>query len=552
MSTTTDQATTFRGNDKLLVGLIFSILTFWLFAQSMGMMSPSVLADLNGFELGTSPDGYPVVSPAVMNLAVSVTAMCSGMFIVLFGGFADKYGRVKLALVGNVVSIVACVLLIVANGALAGPMVLTARALQGLSGALVMPSTLALVNTYWEGPARQRAVSMWSIGSFGGAALASFVSGLLVTNFGWRSVFVLSIVVAVVAILLVRGTPENKVPAHLARKADPPGIILFMIMVLSLMIITTFGAQLGWTSVPVLALFATLIVSTIVFWIVEHKVDVPFIDFALFRNRSFTGAVLANFVCNSSIGLIMVSQQLFQLDGRMTSQQAGLLTLGYAFCVIAFVRLGEKVLQKTGPRFPMLLSLVIMAVGILAFMPTNLYLDQYKWFAIIGYTCFGIALALFATPATDTAMSNLPKEQSGAGAGIFKMASSLGSAIGAAVSLTLFSTMRPASGYEWISALVEPIGRQDNIDIRHAANFSFTFHLIATLVAIMVVLAFIPKGRNVKVETPTPPAPQTSRPGVSVSEFKGQAQSQTEATDAPAGGDNDDPAGSGGQAPPQS
>lgn len=512
-TTTTEETATFRGNDKLLVGLIFSILTFWLFAQSVGMMAPAMTADLNGVDIGTPPSEFTVISPSVMNLAVSLTALFSGMFIVLFGGFADKYGRVKLAILGNFVSIAACLLLIFAAGPLATPLVLIARALQGLSGALVMPSTLALVNTYWDGPARQRAVSMWSIGSFGGAALASFISGMLVTNFGWRSVFVLSIVVAIIAILLVRGTPESKVPPHMARKADPPGILLFMVMILSLMIITTFGAQLGWTSPAVLGLAALMVISAIAFWVVEHRVDVPFIDFKLFANKSFTGAVLANFICNSGIGLIMVTQQLLQIGGGMSSQEAGLLTLGYAFCVIVFVRAGEKVLQRKGPRLPMVLALIIMAVGILAFMPTNLLLSQYRWFAVIGYTCFGIALALFATPATDMAMTNLPKEQSGAGAGIFKMASSLGGAIGAAVSLTLFSTMRPEGGYNWLATVLEPLGRTDNIAIRQAANFSLTFHLVVTVIAIFVVLALIPKGKKPE-PAPVPAAAGTQAPPV--------------------------------------
>lgn len=532
MSSLSPTSTTqFQGNDKILLGLVFSVITFWLFAQSTGIMAPLMLADLNGVPLGTSPEQLNVITPTQMNFAVSVTALFSGMFIVLAGGFADRYGRLKVAFIGNVLSIVGSLLIILASGGAAVPLIMLGRVIQGLSAACVMPSTLALVRSYWDGPARQRAVSMWSIGTFGGSGLASFVSGNLATWLGWRSVFVVSIVVSILAIVLLRGAPEVKVSPDQVRKPDPIGIAIFLVTVLALMIIATFGAGLGWGSPIILGCIAVFVVGLIVFWIWEHKVDVPFIDFALFSNRMFTGATLANFMVNSGIGLVMVSQQLLIIGGRMTAQAAGLVTLGYAIAVIVFIRLGEKVMQKKGPRFPMVLAVISLGLGTIMFLPTNLLLEQYLIFAAIGYLLFGLGLALFATPATDTALTNLPAEQAAAGAGIFKMASSLGAALGAAISLTLFTTFS-GGGAQWVGEVLVPMGRTDNVGVRQAADVSFLFHLALFVLSLIIILVLIPSPD--KRAAQEPPQAKGSAPVSDATPEPGAAPSSAEAAAAAA------------------
>ncbi|MDO5697955.1 MAG: MFS transporter [Dermatophilus congolensis] len=479
---------TFQGNDKLLAGLVFSVMTFWLFAQSTGTIAPVIMRSLNS-------GGTEVISATFMNFAVSVTALFSGMFIVLAGGFADRYGRVKLALIGNVLGIVGSLLLVAASGGLAVPLILAGRIIQGLSAACVMPSTLSLVRTYWDGAARQRAISIWSIGTFGGSGLSSITSGYLNQFFGWRSIFILSAAISLIAILLVRGTPESKVPADSVRKADVPGIISFLITILALMVLVTFGKQIGFFSPIGIGLIVVMVIGFAIFYMIEKKAVAPFIDFALFRNRMFTGATLGNFMVNTGIGVIMVSQQLLQMAGKdMTAASAGQLTLGYAAAVILFIRLGEKVMQKRGARDPMLMAIGCLAIGCILLMPTNLLLGQYKILAVIAYIFFGLGLALFATPSTDTALTNLPPEQSGAGAGIFKMASSLGGALGAAISLSIYAAIGQGSGnIALLGNVLEIQGRTDNVALRQGATMALLFHLVLFVMAFLIVLLMVPK-----------------------------------------------------------
>ena len=113
--------------------------------------------------------------------------------------------------------------------------------------------------------------------------------------------------------MLIWGTPESRADQAAHRRFDVVGLIIFMISILALMIVLIFGRQLGWTTPTTLGLGAIAIVGLAVFVLYERKKTNPFIDFALFRNTTFTGATISNFVLNGTIGLLIVSQQMLQI-----------------------------------------------------------------------------------------------------------------------------------------------------------------------------------------------------------------------------------------------
>jgi DHA2 family multidrug resistance protein-like MFS transporter len=194
---------------------------------------------------------------------------------------------------------------------------------------------------------------------------------------------------------------------------------------------------------------------------------------------------------------LIVSLELVQLGGNMTAQQAGLLTLGYAIAIIAFIRAGEKLLQRFGARKPMIWGCLITGLSILLLSPANVMLSDYKLLAIIGYTLFGIGLAIYATPSTDAALSSLPETQAGSGSGIYKMASSLGAAFGVAISAAIFTALSAsADSVHWLEGVITFQGRQDNLAVRQAAIIALMFNVFMAAVAIMSIMLTIPKGRE--------------------------------------------------------
>lgn len=209
-----------------------------------------------------------------------------------------------------------------------------------------------------------------------------------------------------------------------------------------------------------------------------------------------TGALLSNFAVNMTIGMLIVSQQMLQLarPERFDAWHAGLLTLGFAIAVISCIRIGEKLLQRFGPRKPMMWGAMILGLCALLLMQTQVLVGTYVVLAVIAYVLFGLGLAFYATPSTDAALSNLPPAQSGAGAGIYKMASSLVAAIGAAASLAIFTGVM-GSGFTtgWI---FEMQGIQSNARVRTAGMLTMGFNLRLTLLALLSVALTVPKGRK--------------------------------------------------------
>jgi DHA2 family multidrug resistance protein-like MFS transporter len=355
---------------------------------------------------------------------------------------------------------------------------------------------MALLKVYWDGPARQRAVSMWSIGSWGGSGLTAIFGGFMAsTVLGWRSIFVICAAVSVASIVLMRQIPESAPLAGRAGKTDWVGIISMAVGLAALLIVVTQGSAIGWSSLVTWALLAVFLVAVGIFINTELHFSNPFVDFNLFRNTVFTGATISNFLINGTAGALTVSLWVLQGAAGMSAATAGYLTAGYAIFIIAFIRVGEKLLQRFGARKPMLWGSLIVLASILLLMATHTLQWQYTVLAVAAYSLFGLGLAFYATPSTDAALTNLPDDKAGAGSGIYKMASSLGAAFGVAASAAIFTALSE-SGLEVVGAVIEFSGRQDNLAVREAGMVGLAFNALMAIAAVISIALFIPKQKK--------------------------------------------------------
>lgn len=424
--------TAYKGTNKLITGIVFGVITFWLFAQSMVNIVPAVQSDLG-------------VSLGAINVAISLSALFSGMFIVVAGGLADRIGRKKITYVGLILSIIGSLLLVLANGAF---LLILGRILQGLSAAAIMPATIALVKEYFEGEDRQRALSYWSIGSWGGSGFCSFFGGAVATSMGWKWIFVFSIVFAVLAMWLIKDTPESKAETTGKFKFDFGGLGIFIVTMLALNVFITQGAELGWTSLATIGLAIVTVIGVIAFIKYEAKRDNALIDFKMFKSKAYTGATISNFLLNAVAGTLVVANTYVQVGRGFSAFQSGMLSIGYLIAVLGMIRVGEKIMQKTGARKPMVwgTTLTLIGVGVmgLTFLPDLMYTIV----VFVGFILFGLGLGMYATPSTDTAVSYAPANKVGEASGVYKMASSLGNAFGVAISATVYSAITLVSSVE--------------------------------------------------------------------------------------------------------
>lgn len=423
---------TFRGNDRLLIGMVLGVLTFWLFYQSMFNVVPSIQKDLG-------------MSDTSLNAVISLGSLFSGCFIILMGGLADRFGRVRFTYIGFGLNILACLVLYFSSSAVTFGL---GRVLQGLSAACIMPATLSIIKNYYHGADRQRAFSFWSIGSFGGSGLSSFVGGAIATSMGWKSIFLLSIAISVVGMLLIKGTPESKSHEVSTHRYDYVGLFSCVIGLLCLNLLITKGFKLGFANSFTLTMLAGAVVMGIVFFRTEiQRKHQAFLDFSLFKNRGYNGACLSNFLLNCMAGTIIIVNTYLQKGHGLTSFQAGVKSLGYVLMVMIMIRVSEKLLQKFGYKTPMWLGTAITALGALGLSMTFLSHEIYMWWVFVSFAVFGFGLGCYSTPAADCAMVNVPLDKAGVAAGVFKMASALGASFGIATGATIFSVFKDSGAH---------------------------------------------------------------------------------------------------------
>jgi Sugar phosphate permease len=456
--------TNYKGNDRLLFGMILGVATYWLFASAITAGVPPLTHDLG-------------ISSSVVSTAVSITALICGVSIVTAGGIADKVGRVKITQVGFILSIIGSIFCAIAQGQ---ALLIIGRVIQGLSGALIMPATLALINAYYPGEARPRALSFWSLASWGGSSVANFFGGAVVSALSWRWLFWLTVPVALMGMFLIKGTPESKVNSGEKQNIDYFGIITLVLALLSLNLVVTRGRQFGWLSPIILSLIAAFVILFAAFLFIERRQKAPLVDLSLFKSRGYNAAVISNFLLNMCAGCLFILMPYVQTGRGLTSFQSGLLTIGYLVAIVSTIRVGEKVMLKTGARLPMAIGTFIAAFGILlmslTFLPNSLYFAS----AFIGLAIMGVGFGFYATPSTNTAVGNVPQEKAGSASGIYKMASSLGGSFGVA-----------------ISGAVSTAILMNGKSAQHlAAGWGLGVSVIAGTISLIAVLMLVPKTKK--------------------------------------------------------
>lgn len=452
----------YKSPGTVLLGMCIGVSLYWLFGNSMSALLPSI---------GKSLD-VQAADPNLV-LASSLAGLVAGIFTVPAGGIADRIGRVLMTRLGLAVGLVG---MLAAGLAPSVPVLIVARFFQGFASAILMPATLGLVRVYYNDADRPRAISLWSMSTFGATSVSALFGGLVATYIGWRWVFLLAVPFIFLAYYLLRAAPERKAAGTGQRAFDTIGLLTLIIGLLALNLAVSYGRVWGWTSLNVILCLAVFVVTMALFIPNELRHNAPIADLRLFKNKLFTGPVVANFVINTLIGILFVVQTYLQRGRGLTPIQAALLTLGYAIAVVTLIRVGEKISLRTGPRLPMVLgSLCFVVMALLPSLTSITSNTAYFALVFIGLAFLGIGLGLFATPATNAAVSSAPPDKAGVASGIFKMGSSLGGAFGIAIHLVIYGAVAASTN-----------------DLALAANNSIRIGIATALLAALVSYFLVP------------------------------------------------------------
>jgi DHA2 family multidrug resistance protein-like MFS transporter len=344
--------------------------------------------------------------------------------VLYLGAIGDRYGRKLLLILGTGLAIPASCL---AAWAPSAGVLIAARIAGGLSAGMAYPTTLALITALWAGPGRTKAIALWS--GLGGAisALGPLLSGLLLEHFWWGSVFLMTLPLAVVALLLA----WRFVPAHVnetSEAVDNVGGIISVVLVGALILAINF-APVPNARTLTLVLAGIAVVGLAAFYLRQKRARNPLYDLDVAGRRIFWVAATAGIIVFGSLmGAMFIGQQFLQNVLGYSTLEAGASILPAAVCMVVVAPRSAKLVEARGARFTLLVGYVFCLLGFL----TMLLLwktDIAYWKVALGYALVGIGVGFAGTPASHSLTGSVPVKRAGMASGTADLQRDLGGAI---------------------------------------------------------------------------------------------------------------------------
>jgi EmrB/QacA subfamily drug resistance transporter len=374
----------------------------------------------------------------IMNAYLLVIAA----FVVTAGRLGDMFGRRFMFTLGLAVFAGGSVL---SGAAWSQDAIILGRIVQGLGAAMLLPLSLAIVCDAFPTDQQPRALGIWAAISALALGLGPLVGGVLV-DLDWRLIFWINVPILTlgVAVMLVavRETRDQTATHDL----DFAGLVLLALSLTALVLPLGEAANWALGSAQSLALFAAAAVLMVAFWIVEHRVRQPIVDFELFRNGPYFGATAAAFgLVGAYWSLMFIQPQYLETVLGYSATKAGILILPVTVPMIAISPLAGRLIARFGARALMTVGMACGLAGVVIL--TQITKTSGYLLVLPGFLLFGIALGLVYAPMSTAAMAAMPREKSGIASGVLAMNRVLAGAVALAVTGAVFQDLLPAHGF---------------------------------------------------------------------------------------------------------
>ncbi len=482
-----------------LMVLCVSLLIIVLDNTILNIALPTLAKEPSKGGLGASPSQLQWIVDAY-------TIVFAGLLLTA-GSLGDRFGRYRCLVIG---------LTIFGTGSLlssftksADVLILT-RAIMGIGGAFIMPSTLSiLTNVFTEPRERTKAIGMWA-GVAGLAGLGPIVGGLLLTRFWWGSVFLVNVPIVIIG--LIGGfflVPDSRDPS--GSKLDPVGALLSIAALGTLLWAVIEGPAHGWKSTSILMAFGVGTVLLVVFMLWELSYSSPMLDIRFFKNPRFSaasGAITLTFL--ALFGMLFLLTQYFQIVLEYSTVKAGLVLLPQAIIMLVLAPFSSVLVGRFGNKLVVAGGLLIVAVCMV--LLTTLDVGSSTPHVVVVVALLAVGMGNVMAPATDSIMGSLPRAKAGVGSAVNDTTRQMGGAVGVALLGSLMASRFSSEMVHQLSGIVpasvlgvaktgisqalgsatqDPAAQPYSSQIIAAAKNSYVsgFHLAVVVAAVVILIA---------------------------------------------------------------
>lgn len=318
-------------------------------------------------------------------------------------------------------------------------MLIVMRAMLGLGGATIMPSTLSLITASFRDPKkRAQAIAIWAAVNGLGMGIGPVIGGWLLEHYQWHTVFYINLPITLIALVGGQFTLEESRDEH-APRPDIPGVLLSIAGLFMLVYGIIEAGQDGWTATHVLAalIAAGVLLGCFAWW--ENRAPNAMLPLEFFKNRSFAGANIAlTLVVFGMFGSLFTLSQFFQSVQGYTALEVGLRILPMALVIMVTAGASAPVAQWLGTKLAVSLGILLLAAGLL-------YLSHFctvgaSYITILGgLALLGMGIGTAISPATNSIMGSVPVNKAGVGSAMNDSTRQVGGALGVAVLGTIMN-----------------------------------------------------------------------------------------------------------------
>lgn len=384
----------------------------------LALMAVCLAALMSGLEISSVPVILPVLEKEMhasfreLQWIMNAYTLACTTVLMATGTLADTYGRKRVFIISIIAFGLTSLMCGLAESAL---WLIVGRFLQGLSGGAMLTCLIAILSFQFpQGKPRSRAFAAWGI-TFGfGLGFGPIIGGMLVAWFSWQWVFLVHGFIALLTLILaLKNVVESRDTE--AKKLDLSGLVTLSATVMGATYLITQGDSLGWNSSTARLILLATALSGIMFVWIEKRHPHPMFDFAVFRIRPFSGALMGSIGMNFSFWPLMIYLPVYYQSGLGYSSLAtGLALLAYTLPTLLMPPLGEKLVVRFGAARVIPLGLFTIGAGFILMK----FAAAHHLSLLPGALLAGAALGLTNTPVTNTTTGSVPGNRAGMASGI--------------------------------------------------------------------------------------------------------------------------------------